>query len=92
MVFTCSYASISQVWGHCDPPAFIDTHALKTTVHPCDESAQADLADKGFASVVTVGSEGDVNKSASSEGSSKGRKVKTECNLGKRRLNIDLHA
>lgn len=51
---TCSDASIGQVWGDFDPPAFIDTHAQKTAVHPCDESAQADLADEGFASVMTA--------------------------------------
>lgn len=65
MVFTCSYASISQVWGDCDPPAFIDTHALKTTVHPCNEFTQADLADEGSASVVAADSEAEVNKSGS---------------------------
>lgn len=62
MVFTCSYASISQVWGDGDPPALIYTHALKTTVHPCDEFTQAHLADEGSASVVAVDSDAEVNK------------------------------
>lgn len=55
------------MWGDRDPPAFIDAHALKTAVHPCDESAQADLADEGFASVMTVESEGEVGESVSSK-------------------------
>lgn len=61
-VCTCSNTSIGQVRRDCDPPAFIDTHALKTSVHPCDESAQADLADEGFASVMTVDSKGGVGE------------------------------
>lgn len=51
------------MWGDCDPPVFIDTHALQTTVHPCDEFAQPDLADEGPASVVAADSEAEVNKS-----------------------------
>lgn len=50
---TCSNASICQVRRDCDPPAFIDAHAVKAAVHPSDESAQAHLADEGFASVMT---------------------------------------
>ena len=57
-VCTCSNTSIGQVRRDCDPPALIDTHALKAAVHPGDESAQADLADEGFASVMTVDSRG----------------------------------
>lgn len=52
---TCSDASVGQVWRDYYPPALIDTHALKTSVHPCDESAQAHLADERLASVMTVG-------------------------------------
>lgn len=51
------------MWGDYDPPAFIDTHALKTPVHPCDESAEADLTDEGFASLITVEREGEVDQS-----------------------------
>lgn len=40
--------------GDCDPPALVDTHALETPVHPCDESAQAHLADEGFATVMAA--------------------------------------
>lgn len=42
------------MWRDCDPPALVDAHALQTPVHPRDESAQADLADEGFASVMAA--------------------------------------
>lgn len=54
LVRTRSDASVGQVRGDCDPPAFVDTHAPKAAVHPCDESAQAHLADERFASVMTA--------------------------------------
>ena len=55
---TSSYAPEGQVGGDCDLPALVDAHALKTPVHPCDESAQAHLADEGFASVMAVDGKG----------------------------------
>lgn len=54
LLCTCSYASIGQMWRDCDPPALVDTHAQQTPVHPCDESAQADLADESFASIIAA--------------------------------------
>lgn len=40
--------------GDRDPPALVDAHAPEAAVHPRDETAQADLADESFASVMTV--------------------------------------
>lgn len=51
---TCSNAAIGQVRRDGDPPALIHTHAQETPVHPGDESAQAHLADEGFASVMAA--------------------------------------
>lgn len=51
---TCPDAPVGQVWRDGDPPAFTDTHALKTSVHPGDESTQTHLADEGFASVMAA--------------------------------------
>lgn len=62
-VRTCSDASVGQVRGDCDPPAFIHTHALKTAVHPRDEPAQAHLADEGSASVMAADGSGEVGES-----------------------------
>lgn len=50
------------MWRDGDPPAFTDTHALKTTVHPGDESTQTHLADEGLASVMAVDQEKQTNK------------------------------
>jgi len=52
-VCTCSDTPVGQVRGDRDPPLFVDTHALEAAVHPRDESAQAHLADEGFAAVMT---------------------------------------
>lgn len=51
---TCADAAVGQVRGDGDPPALVDTHSLEAAVHPGDESAQAHLADEGFASVMAV--------------------------------------
>lgn len=42
------------MWRDYDPPALVDTHAQQTPVHPCDESAQADLADESFVSIIAA--------------------------------------
>lgn len=63
---TCPDTSVGQVRGDGDPSAFVDAHALKTAVHPCDESAQAHLAGEGFASVMTADGEEEEGESASS--------------------------
>lgn len=42
------------MWWDSDPPALVDTHALQTPVHPCDEFAQTHLTDEGFASIIAA--------------------------------------
>ena len=52
--------------GDGDLSALVDAHPLKAAVHPHDETAQAHLADEGFASVMTADSEEEEGESASS--------------------------
>lgn len=59
---TCSDASVSQMWRDDDLPALVDTHALQTPVHPCDESAQAHLTDEGFAPIIAAQTGGQLIK------------------------------
>lgn len=59
--------------GDGDPPALVDAHALEAAVHARDESAQADLADEGAASVVTADRQGEVDEGGVITGRQGGR-------------------
>ena len=53
-IFTCSNASVGEVWRDGYFSAFVDAHAQNATIHPGDQSPQSHLTDEGLSSVMAA--------------------------------------